>query len=120
MLSCLFIAALWSPAGKGIYLLALLYMMFSCVLSLSHVVSWVRLSIPDLCLLPYFTKTGGSLAATKHSVKMHFLFTVIGFRKEYETVGFCLLVSSTDYVRKQSDPDQARLILIQTIWQSLF
>ena len=39
MLSCLFIAALWSPAGKRANLLARLYVKFSCVLSLSHVVS---------------------------------------------------------------------------------
>ena len=40
ILSCLFLAALWSPAGKG--LLALLCVMFSCVLSLSHTLSFVR------------------------------------------------------------------------------
>ena len=37
MLSRLFIAALRSPAGKG-----LLFVMFNSVLSLSHVVYWVR------------------------------------------------------------------------------
>ena len=31
MLSGLFIAALWSPAGEGLDLLALLYVMFYCV-----------------------------------------------------------------------------------------
>ena len=41
MPSCLFIAALWSPSGKGLTL-AGLYVKFSCVLSLSHVMSWVR------------------------------------------------------------------------------
>ena len=41
MLSHLFIAALWSPAGKGLTSW-LLIVMFNCVLSLSHVVSWVR------------------------------------------------------------------------------
>ena len=40
-------------------LLALLCVMFSCVLSFSHIVSWVRysyliVSVPYLCLLPYF------------------------------------------------------------------
>ena len=30
MRSCLYIAALWSPAGKRASLLALLYVMFSC------------------------------------------------------------------------------------------
>ena len=38
-LSRLFIAALWSPAGKGLTSLVL-FVMFNCVLSL--VVSWVR------------------------------------------------------------------------------
>ena len=44
MLSRLFIAALWSPAGKALTS-RLLFVMFNCVfvfLSLSHVVSWVR------------------------------------------------------------------------------
>ena len=41
MLSHLFIAALWSPAGKGLTSW-LLFVMLDCVLSLSHVVSWVR------------------------------------------------------------------------------
>ena len=35
ILSCLFLAALWSPAGNGLTSLALLYVMFSCVSSLS-------------------------------------------------------------------------------------
>ena len=42
MLSCPFTAAFWSPAGQRANLLALLCVMFSCVLSLSHVVSCVR------------------------------------------------------------------------------
>ena len=41
MLSRLFNAALRSPAGKGL-VSWLLFVMFNCVLSLSHVVSWVR------------------------------------------------------------------------------
>ena len=41
MLSLLFIAALWSPVGKGLTSW-LLFVMFNCVLSLSHVVSCVR------------------------------------------------------------------------------
>ena len=35
------IAAMWSPAGKGMTSW-LSFVMFYCVLSLSHVVSWVR------------------------------------------------------------------------------
>ena len=41
MLSRLFIAALWYPAGKGLTSWLSL-VMFNCVLLLSHVVSWVR------------------------------------------------------------------------------
>ena len=37
----LFIAALWSPAGKGLTS-GLLFVMFIVFLLLSHVVSWVR------------------------------------------------------------------------------
>ena len=44
MLSCLFIAALWSPAGKGLTSW-LLFVMFNCDLSFSHVVSWFRCGI---------------------------------------------------------------------------
>ena len=40
MLSRLFIAAVWSPAGKGLTSW-LLFVMFNLFLSLSHVVSWV-------------------------------------------------------------------------------
>ena len=40
MLSSLFFVALWSPAGKRLTFW-LLFVVFSCVLSLSHVVSWV-------------------------------------------------------------------------------
>ena len=41
LLSCLFIAALWSPAGKGITSW-LLFVMFIVILLLSHKVSWDR------------------------------------------------------------------------------
>ena len=41
MLLCLFIAALWSPAVKGLTSW-LLFVMFNCFFTLSHVVSWVR------------------------------------------------------------------------------
>ena len=41
MLSCLYIAALWSPAGKGLASWLLLVMLIVFLL-LSRVVSWVR------------------------------------------------------------------------------
>ena len=53
MLSRLFIAALWSPAGKGLTSWPL-FVMFNCVLSLSHVVWYLIVSIPDLCRLSSF------------------------------------------------------------------
>ena len=59
MLSCLFIAALCSPAGGRANLLDLLYVMFSCVFGtfpcgVLGQVWYLIVSIPDLCLLPYF------------------------------------------------------------------
>ena len=39
MLLRLFIAALWPPAGKGLTSW-LSFVMFNCILSFSHVVSW--------------------------------------------------------------------------------
>ena len=42
ILSCLFIAALWSPEGKGLTSW-LLFVMFIVILLLSHLVSW------DMC-----------------------------------------------------------------------
>ena len=41
MLSRLFIAALWSPAGNGLTF-RLLLLMFHCEVVALHVVSWVR------------------------------------------------------------------------------
>ena len=41
MLSRLFIAALWIPAVKGLTSW-LFFVMFNCIMSLSHVVFWVR------------------------------------------------------------------------------
>ena len=58
MLSYLFIAALWSPAGKGLTSW-FLYVKFSCVFVtfLCGVLGQVRyliVYIPDLCLLPFY------------------------------------------------------------------
>ena len=58
MLSCLIIAALWAPAGKGLTSW-LLFVTFIVFLLLSHVVSWGQVwylivSFPDICRLSYF------------------------------------------------------------------
>ena len=61
ILSCMLLAAFWSPVGK--VLISWLSNMLCCrvLLTLSHMVSWVRflnriVSIPDLCLLSYSEK----------------------------------------------------------------
>ena len=60
MLSCLFIAALWSPAGKGLSL-SHLFVMFHCDFVtfpcgiLDQVWYWT-VSTPDLCRISYFEK----------------------------------------------------------------
>ena len=58
MLSRLFIAALWSPAGKGLRYW-LLFVMFNCVFvtfpcDILGQVWYLIVSIPDLCRLSYF------------------------------------------------------------------
>ena len=60
MLSSLFIAAVWSPAGKGVTSW-LSFVMFNCVLSRSHAVScgkvwYLTVLISDLCPLSYFVR----------------------------------------------------------------
>ena len=58
MLLRLFIAALWSPAGKGLTS-CLLFVMFNCVFvtfpcGILDQVWYLIVSIPDLCRLSYF------------------------------------------------------------------
>ena len=58
MLSRLFIAALWSPAGKGLTSW-LLFVMFNCVFvtfpcCILGQVWYLIVSIPDLCSISYF------------------------------------------------------------------
>ena len=58
MLSCLFIAALWLPSGKGLTSW-LLFAMFNCVFvtflrGILGQVWYLIVSIPDLCCLSYF------------------------------------------------------------------
>ena len=58
MLSCLFIAALWSPAGKGLTS-RLLFVMFKCDFvtfpcGILGQVWYSIIMIPDLCRFSYF------------------------------------------------------------------
>ena len=53
LLSHLFIAALWSPAGKGLTSW-LLFVMFIVILLLLGQVWYLIVSIPDPCSLSYF------------------------------------------------------------------
>ena len=55
MLSCLFIAALWSPDGKGL-ISWLSFVMLKCVLFQFPMWWHLILSIPDLCHLTNVTK----------------------------------------------------------------
>ena len=57
MLSCLFISALWSPAGKGLtswisFYVLLCFVTFPC--GILGQVWYLIVSIPDLCHLSYF------------------------------------------------------------------
>ena len=67
MLLRLFIAALWSPAGKGLtsWLLSVMFIVLSL---LSHVligqVWYLIVSLPDLCLLSYFKYITSPLTVT--------------------------------------------------------
>ena len=58
MLSCLFVAALWSPAGKGLALGSLMCGVLLCFVTFPcDVLGWVWylfVSISDLCLHTYF------------------------------------------------------------------
>ena len=73
MLPCLFIVALWSTVGERDGLLALLYMMFSCVCVtfpcgvLGQAWYWI-VSDLDLCLLPYFISCKQTILMTCHTL----------------------------------------------------
>ena len=61
MFSCLFIAALWSPVGKGLASSALLYAMIYCGFvtfpcGVLGQMWYLIVLIPDLRLLTYFAK----------------------------------------------------------------
>ena len=84
MLSCLFIAALWPPAGKGLE--SWLSCMLCCVIVTFPRGVLGRLwclieSIPDLCLLTYFDTMQGSNEGQRlyFSNDYEFLCIKIGF-----------------------------------------
>ena len=61
ILSCLFLKAFSSPAGKGLTFLVLLYVMFSCVFVTfpygvlgQEEVWYLIVLILDLCFFPYY------------------------------------------------------------------
>ena len=53
MLSCVFIAALWSPAGKGSAVCDVFYIFVTFTCGVLGPVWYLFVSIPDLCLLTY-------------------------------------------------------------------
>ena len=79
----LFVDALRSPAGKGLTSL-LSFAMSNCDVVTFPLVSWVIVSIPDLCPLSYFQKATNSLKELLTSLK------------EDSNVG-CDVISDTNY-----------------------
>ena len=82
MLSCLFIAALWSPAGERANLLVLLYVMVSCVFvtfpcGVLGQVWYLIISIPDLCLLTYFDCIVPIDISQRYIVSKHCVFKTL-------------------------------------------
>ena len=71
MLSRLFIAALWSPGGKGLTSW-LLFVMFIVILLLSHLVSWdrCRTCLYRFLILAVFLTLIGSVALEKKFFKV--------------------------------------------------
>ena len=66
MLSCLLLAALWSPAGKGLTSWLSCVLCFLVFVSLSHLVSRILIvSIPDLCLPLYLEHSCKTYMKTK-------------------------------------------------------
>ena len=79
MLSRLFIAALWSPAGKGL-ISWLSFAMFNCVFAtlpcgILNQVWYLILSIPGLCHLSYFVIAISEEICVGHCLKCMHAFT---------------------------------------------
>ena len=73
MLSCLFIAALWSPVGKGLTSL-LSYVVLNCIFVTSHVVSRVRCDTwlyRFLIFVPFLTLTSKYRLDLVQSINKH-------------------------------------------------
>ena len=73
MLSRLFIAALWSPAGKGL-ISWLSFVMFNCVFvtfpcDILGQLRYLIVSIPDLCQLSYFSWMCVTVAPSGYALK---------------------------------------------------
>ena len=74
MLSCLFLAAMWSPAGERVDLFAALCVMFSSGFvtfpyGTQGQVLYLIVSIPDLCLILYFQCVQATASITISSFK---------------------------------------------------
>ena len=78
MLSHLFIAALWSPAGKGL-ISWLSFVMFNCVFvtfpcGILGQVWYLIVSFPDLCHLSYFYNQTCRLSHDIHEMTTNYIF----------------------------------------------
>ena len=97
MISCLFIAALWSPAGKGLSSW-LLFVMFNCVFvtfpcGILCQVWYLIVPIPDLCCLSYFVTMN-----INHWIST----TYVTYLSEYKIPSYCQCISYLSQTDKQS------------------
>ena len=91
MRSCLFIATLWLSAGEGLLTSWLLFVMYNCVFVtfqcgfLGHV-PYLIVSIPDLCRLSYFARTGTSPSLNALNWSIQRKYAVINFKVTIQIV----------------------------------
>ena len=80
MLSRLFIAALWSPAGKGLtyWLLLVMFIVFFYPCGILGKVWYLIVSFPDLCRLSYFVNSLETLSVRQENADRSPLFCWIG------------------------------------------
>ena len=88
MLSCLLIAALLSPAGKGLTSW-LLFVMFNCVFvtfpcGILGLVWYLIVSILDLCRLSYFHMRSCTKNWYEDLVKQNIVYFICGFATHIE------------------------------------
>ena len=114
MLSHMFIAALWSPAGKGLTSWLLLVMFIALVIfpcGILGQVWYLIVSFPDLCFLSYFYSAILQRNAKQLGfLKMHSL-TMIGALQDISVFRNCLNKKINHYRLHNVKPHYRRNIL---------